>query len=134
MADAPTQPQPAPPEQAPQPNPTQPDPTAPQPTDPNAPVQDPAQPVQPDPQQPTNPPQSAPDPAAPAEEGQSGLAAYEAAYEQGFYGTNVDPRPNSDYSLESGPQAPSQLEQQRDAAQATVDHLDGLVEARNQEG
>lgn len=128
MADAPTQPQPAPPEQAPQPDPTQPT----DPTQPAQPVQDPAQPVQPDPQQPTNPPQSAPDPAAPAE--QSGLAAYEEAFEQGFYGTNVDPRPNSDYSLESGPQAPSQLEQQRDAAQATVDHLDGLVEARNQEG
>lgn len=30
--------------------------------------------------------------------------------EQGFLGTKVDPRPNSAYSLESGPDSPSAVE------------------------
>lgn len=31
-------------------------------------------------------------------------------HEQGFVGTKVDPRPNSDYSLESGPDSPSAVD------------------------
>ena len=34
----------------------------------------------------------------------------EAADEAGFYGEKVDPRPNSDYSLESGPDCPPAVE------------------------
>jgi hypothetical protein len=33
--------------------------------------------------------------------------------EQGFHGTKVDPRPNSDYSLESGPDSPPAVEDDR---------------------
>lgn len=32
------------------------------------------------------------------------------AQEQGYFGTKTDPRPNSDYSLESGPDSPSPAE------------------------
>jgi hypothetical protein len=44
--------------------------------------------------------------------------------EQGFRGLKVDPRDNSEYSLESGPDSPSALEQMadaRDAAQADAE-------------
>ena len=37
----------------------------------------------------------------------------DAEQEQGFFGTKVDPRPNSDYSLESGPDSPSAVEDDR---------------------
>jgi hypothetical protein len=33
--------------------------------------------------------------------------------EQGFFGTKVDPRPDSDYSLESGPDSPPAVEDDR---------------------
>lgn len=32
--------------------------------------------------------------------------AFEQAQDQGFFGSKVDPLPNSDHSLESGPDAP----------------------------
>lgn len=37
----------------------------------------------------------------------------DAEQEQGFLGTKADPRPNSDYSLESGPDSPSAVEDDR---------------------
>lgn len=39
----------------------------------------------------------------------------QAEQEQGFLGQKVDPRPNSDYSLESGPDSPSAVEDDRSA-------------------
>lgn len=36
--------------------------------------------------------------------------AADVEQEQGFRGDKVDPRPNEDYSLESGPDSPSALE------------------------
>lgn len=41
----------------------------------------------------------------------------DAELEQGFSGTKVDPRPNEDYSLESGPDSPN-------AAEVALDTLD----------
>jgi hypothetical protein len=38
--------------------------------------------------------------------------AVETAQDQGFIGVKVDPLPNSAYSLESGPDSPTILEQQ----------------------
>jgi hypothetical protein len=40
--------------------------------------------------------------------------------EQGFRGEKVDPRPNSDYSLQSGPDSPSAHEQLQDAREAQI--------------
>lgn len=40
-------------------------------------------------------------------------AQVDAEQERGYFGTKVDPRPNSDYSLESGPDAPSAVEDDR---------------------
>jgi hypothetical protein len=42
------------------------------------------------------------------------------ALAQGFRGDKVDPRDNSEYSLESGPESPSALEQNVDAAKAAA--------------
>lgn len=39
-----------------------------------------------------------------------GPSAEDLGTDVGFIGTKVDPRPNSDYSLESGPESPSALE------------------------
>lgn len=110
----PEQPQPAAPEQAPA-----------------EPVTDPTAPQQPaDPANPEAPVTPASDPAAPAEEAQGAAhQAFGEAHDVGYFGTNVDPRPNSDYSLESGPHAPSQLEQLRDAAQAQVDQLNEMIDS-----
>lgn len=47
--------------------------------------------------------------------------AVDTAEEQGFIGTKVDPRPNSDYSLESGPDSPSAAEQRLDVARADIE-------------
>jgi hypothetical protein len=48
----------------------------------------------------------------PADAGQEHVqSAFEAAQEQGYFGVKVDPTPNSAHSLESGPSAPSVLEQ-----------------------
>lgn len=47
--------------------------------------------------------------------------ATDRAEEQGFLGTKVDPRPNSDYSLESGPDSPSAREQRRDQLAAEAE-------------
>lgn len=41
----------------------------------------------------------------------------------GYIGTKVDPRPNSDYSLESGPDSPSAFEQAIDAANSRAEEL-----------
>lgn len=43
--------------------------------------------------------------------------------EQGYRGVKADPRPNSDYSLESGPDSPSAAEQRADALRAQADQL-----------
>lgn len=37
----------------------------------------------------------------------------EQAEDRGYLGTKVDPRPNSDYSLESGPDSPGVLDAKR---------------------
>jgi hypothetical protein len=47
--------------------------------------------------------------------------AVDQAEEQGFLGQKTDPRPNSAYSLESGPDSPS-------AAEATLDGLRAQTE------
>lgn len=39
---------------------------------------------------------------------------------QGYIGEKADPRDNSEYSLESGPDSPSALEQNVDAAKAAA--------------
>lgn len=111
----------------------------------------PEQPSQPDPpaqpasapNEPTSAPEQTPDGgAAPADQlqppaepggqplteaGQALQAEQDKADVQGYRGENPDPRPNSDYSLESGPESPTVLQQLRDAAQAEVDRLDALL-------
>jgi len=47
----------------------------------------------------------------------------DTAEAQGFIGTKADPRPNSDYSLESGPDSPSPLEQYIDRADRRAERL-----------
>lgn len=49
----------------------------------------------------------------------------DAEQEQGYRGAKADPRPNSDYSLESGPDSPSALEQQADELEARAKALRG---------
>lgn len=46
------------------------------------------------------------------------------ALEQGFRGTKIDPRPNEEYSLETGPESPSALEQNADALRAQADAVE----------
>lgn len=48
---------------------------------------------------------------------------FDEAHAQGFFGTKADPRPNSDYSLESGPESPTAAEQLADAAEALATDL-----------
>lgn len=36
--------------------------------------------------------------------------AVDEAEKQGFYGVKADPRPNSEYSLESGPESPGHVD------------------------
>lgn len=45
------------------------------------------------------------------------------AEDRGFIGTKADPRPNSDYSLESGPDSPSAAAQHADALRAQADQI-----------
>lgn len=41
-------------------------------------------------------------------------SAFDEAQKKGYFGTKVDPLPNSDHSLESGPEAPTVAEMRRD--------------------
>lgn len=45
--------------------------------------------------------------------------------EQGYLGQKVDPRPDSDYSLESGPDSPSAREQNATALEQRAEALKG---------
>lgn len=53
--------------------------------------------------------------------------AHKAEQDAGYAGTKVDPRDNSEYSLESGPESPSALEASVDAAKARVDELEAAA-------
>lgn len=44
------------------------------------------------------------------------------ASDQGFLGTKVDPIPNSEYSLQSGPDSPTALEQQEALKKARAEN------------
>ena len=48
--------------------------------------------------------------------------AVDVETEQGYRGTKVDPRPNSDYSLESGPDSPSAADARRVEQVDVADH------------
>ena len=48
--------------------------------------------------------------------------AVDVETEQGYRGVKVDPRPNSDYSLESGPDSPSAVDARRVEQVDVADH------------